>query len=113
MSLKIRNKNTDSSINTATIVPQTVRLHEFLYMRQALELRFKGVSGAKIYGIIWAYGNTSPDDFPKQAMKIVTNHRNIVLNELEAGKMIWVRIKSYNASNVERDWSAVVSRIVP
>lgn len=112
LALKIRERS-NTSINLNTIVPQSVSLHEVPYTRQALELKFKRVESAKSYGISWAYGNTSPDGFPKQVMKVVTNPRNIILNELESGKMIWVRVKSYNANNIESDWSDVVSRIVP
>ena len=113
LALKTRDKNSNHTASVTTIVPQSVSLHEVPYTRQALELKFKRVKGAKSYGIIWAYGNTSPDGFPKQAMKVVTKPNDIILNELESGKMIWVRVKSYNANNVESDWSDVVSRIVP
>ena len=113
LALKTRDKNSNHPASVTTIVPQSVSLHEVPYTRQALELKFKRVKGAKSYGIIWAYGNTSPDGFPKQAMKVVTKPNDIILNELESGKMIWVRVKSYNANNVESDWSDVVSRIVP
>lgn len=112
LGLKKREKSSTTSV-LSSIVPQSVSLHEVPYARETLELKFKTVSGAKGYGIIWAYGNNSPDSWSKQAMKVVTSARNVVLTGLESGKTIWVRVKSYNANNVESDWSDVVSRVVP
>ncbi len=112
LGLKLREKSSGASTG-GTLVPQSVSLHEIPHTRQALELKFKPLKGAKSYGIIWAYGNTLPDSLPKQAMRIITSPRNIILNELESGKIVWVRIKSYHANNVESDWSDVVSRVVP
>lgn len=112
--LGLKKRERGSTTNAlSSIVPQAVSLREVPYAHESLELKFKSVKGAKGYGIIWAYGNTSPDSWSKQAMKVVTNARGNVLTGLEAGKRIWVRVKSYNANNVESDWSDVVSRIVP
>lgn len=112
LALKTRDKSSTTSV-LSSIVPQSVSLREVPYTRETLELKFKSVKDAKGYGIIWAYGNNSPDSWSKQAMKVVTSARNVVLTGLESGKTIWVRVKSYNANNVESDWSDVVSRVVP
>jgi hypothetical protein len=112
LALKTRDKSSTTNA-LSSIVPQSVSLREVPYTRETLELKFKSVKDAKGYGIIWAYGNNSPDSWSKQAMKVVTSARNVVLTGLESGKTIWVRVKSYNANNVESDWSDVVSRVVP
>ncbi|MBL7785917.1 MAG: hypothetical protein JNM36_08420 [Chitinophagales bacterium] len=111
LGLKTREKNNSVPPNSG--VPQAVSLQEIPHTRGTLKLKFKSVKGAKSYGIVWAYGNTSPESFSKQTVKIITSSRNAILSGLESGKTIWVRIKSYCVNNIESDWSDVASRIVP
>lgn len=111
LGLKMREKSGHSVPNGG--VPQAVSLQEIPYTSGTLKIKFKAVKGAIIYGVVWAYGATYPDAFPKQPMKIFRSSRKAILSELESGKMIWVRIKSYGSNNTESDWSDIASRIVP
>lgn len=111
LGLKTREKSGHSVPNGG--VPQAVSLQEIPYTSATLKIKFKPVKGAMSYGVVWAYGATSPDTFSKQPMKIIGSSRKAILSELESGKMIWVRIKSYGSNNTESDWSDIASRIVP
>jgi hypothetical protein len=92
--------------------PINVRLTEIPQTSGALHLLFKAVQHARSYGIIWAYGNTSPEAWHDMPMKIVASSRSNKL-KLDAGKTVWVRVKAYGPNNTESDWSDVAMRIVP
>lgn len=92
--------------------PMNVRLAEIPQTSGALRITFKTVEHARNYGIIWAYGNTSPETWHDTPMKIVASSRANKL-KLDAGKTVWVRVKAYGPNNTESDWSDVAMRIVP
>ena len=110
LGLKLREKRT--AVNSIG-VPQSVVLHEIPYTHQKLSLVFKAVKGAKSYGAVWSIGAMPPEQWPEQAMKIFTSSKNIVIEGLESGQTIWLRVKAYGMRNSESDWSDVVTRIVP
>lgn len=93
-------------------VPINVSLSEVKNTSGMLKLTFKAVSKARSYGIIWAYGATSPAEWANEPMKILTSSRNNKL-PFEKGQRVWVRVKAYGPNDIETDWSDVVSRLVP
>ena len=93
-------------------VPINVSLSEVKNTSGILKLGFKAVSKARSYGIIWAYGATSPAEWASEPMKIVTSSKDNKL-PFEKGQRVWVRVKAYGPNNLETDWSDVVSRLVP
>ena len=106
-------KQRQKAITTKELsVPINVSLGEVKNTSGILKLGFKAVSKARSYGIIWAYGATSPVEWASEPMKIVTSSKDNKL-PFEKGQRVWVRVKAYGTNNLETDWSDVVSRLVP